>query len=143
MQTQRPRLSGPLHVVRHVILVVAGWCTFGGFWWLVLLQEPYPLSDIIWLLVGTLVVLPAITLYWVMHNRGIYARKGPRRQVQVIETAYAQDWAGRPVRAEFGSIRQARIITISSTADEKRFLAESGEPTRSPTVKPKPQLAAV
>ena len=69
-----------------------------------------------------LVVLPIITLYWVMHNRGIHARKGPRRQVQVVESAYAQDWAGRPVHARFDQLRQARLITIHSTADEKYFL---------------------
>jgi len=134
MHTQRPVLSGPLHVVRHVILVVAGWCTFGGFWWTVVLQKSHPLSNIVWLLGGALILLPAITLYWVMHNRGIYARKGPRRHVQVVETAYAQDWAGRRVRAQFDALRQARLITIHSTAAEKHFLT--------PTANPQPQLDA-
>ncbi|HEX5674834.1 MAG TPA: hypothetical protein VFX83_05630, partial [Azonexus sp.] len=104
------------------ILVVFGWLLFGGFWWAVLQQGPHSLSNIIWLLAIALVVLPIITLYWVMHNRGIHARKGPRRQVQVVESAYAQDWAGRPVHARFDQLRQARLITIHSTADEKYFL---------------------
>ena len=122
MRFQRPALSGPLHVAWHVILVVFGWLLFGGFWWAVLQQGPHSLSNIIWLLAIALVVLPIITLYWVMHNRGIHARKGPRRQVQVVESAYAQDWAGRPVHARFDQLRQARLITIHSTADEKYFL---------------------
>jgi hypothetical protein len=123
MRDQRPALSGPLHVVWHITLVGFGWCLFAGFWWFVLLQKSHSLTNIIWLLSGALVLLPVITLYWVMHNRGIYARKGPRQQVQVVETVYAQDWAGRPVRAHFGQLRQARLITIHSTEDEKHFLS--------------------
>lgn len=122
MRTQRPALSGPLHVVWHVILVAAGWCTFGGFWWLVLQQQSQSLSAIVWLLASALVLLPITTLYWIVHNQRIYTRKGPRRQVQVIETVYTQDWTGRPVSAEFDAIKQARLITILSTADEKFFL---------------------
>ena len=122
MRFQRPALSGPLHVAWHVILVVFGWFLFGAFWWAILQQGPHSLSNIIWLLATALVVLPIVTLYWVMHNRGIHARKGPRRQVQVVESAYAQDWTGRPVHARFDQLRQARLITIHSTADEKFFL---------------------
>lgn len=125
MRSQRPALSGPLHVVWHIVLVVFGWCLFGGFWWFVLLQKSNSLTNIIWLLAGAIVLLPIITLYWVMHNRGIYARKGPRRQVQVVEMAYTQDWAGRPVHAQFDQLKQARLITIHSTADEKHFLSPS------------------
>lgn len=122
MPAQRPALSGPLHVAWHAILVVFGWCIFGGFWWLILLQKSHPLTQIVWLLAGALVLLPVVTLYWVAHNRAIYARKGPRRQVQVFETLYTQDWAGRPVRARFELLRQAPLITIHSTNEEKRFL---------------------
>lgn len=123
MHSQRPALSGPLQAAWHIVLVVFGWVLFGGFWWLVLQQGSNSLSSIVWLISAALVLLPVITLYWVLHNRGIYDRKGPRRQVQVIEKTYAQDWAGRPVRADFGKLRQTRLITIDSTADEKRFLA--------------------
>lgn len=122
MRFQRPALSGPLHVAGHVILVAFGWLLFAYFWWVVSQQGPHSLTNIVWLLAIALVVLPIITLYWVMHNRGIHARKGPRRQVQVVESAYAQDWAGRPVHARFDQLRQARLITIHSTADEKHFL---------------------
>ena len=130
MHFQRPALSGPLQVAWHIILVVFGWALFGGFWWAVLQQGSNSLSRIVWLLATALVVLPVITLYWVMHNRGIYNRNGPRRQVQVVDAPYMRDWAGRPVRADFDALRQARLITIRSTADEKLFLArpESVEP---------------
>lgn len=126
MRFQRPALPGPLHAAWHLILIVAGWCLFGGFWLIVLRQPPHPLANIVWLLAGALVLLPLITLYWVLHNRGIYARKGPRRQVRDVEATYTKDWAGRPVRAEFDQLRQARLITIRSTADEKHFHAAPG-----------------
>jgi hypothetical protein len=128
MRSQRPALSGPLHVVWHITLVVIGWCLFGGFWWSTLLQKSHSLNNIIWLLSGALVLLPIITLYWVMHNREIYARKGPRLQVQVVETAYAEDWAGRAVHAQFDQLKQARLITIHSTVDEKHFLSPTDRP---------------
>ena len=123
MHAQRPALSGPLHVVGHIVLVVVGWCIFGGFWWLVLLQTSHALSSIIWLFSGALVLLPVMTLLWVLHNRGIYAHKGPRRQVQVVETDYAQDWMGRSVRAQFDQLKHASVITIISSDAEKQFLA--------------------
>lgn len=126
MHPQRPALSGPLHVIWHITLVVFGWCLFGGAWWLVLLQKSHAFSNIIWLLSAALVLLPMITLYWVMHNRRIYTRKGPRLRVEVVENAYTQDWAGRPVRAHFDQLKHADLISIHSTADEKRFLAASG-----------------
>lgn len=88
-----------------------------------MLQKSHSLSNIVWLLTSALVLLPIITLYWVLHNRGIYARKGPRQQVQIVEIPYEQDWAGRPVHAQFDQLKQAHLITIESTAEEKRFLA--------------------
>ena len=123
--TQRPVLSGPLHVVWHVLLVVFGWGLFGGFWWVVLQQGPHSLSNIVWLIGGALVALPVVTLYWVMHNRGIYARKGPRQQVRIVETGYLQDWAARRVHADFTLLQRAAWISIDSTADEKHFLMPS------------------
>ncbi len=121
MPFQRPALSGPLHVVWHIILVVLGWSLFGGLWWIVLQQTSNSLSSIIWLISSALILLPIITLFWVLHNRGIYARKGPRRHVQVVETRYEQDWMGRAIQANFDQLKQARSITILSNSEEKFF----------------------
>jgi hypothetical protein len=121
MPVPRPALNGPLHLATHVLLVLIGWLTFAVFWWQVLSDGPHDLSNIIWLLAGTLVLLPVSTLYWVLHNRSIYARKGPRRRVQQAETAYVRDWAGRPVQAEFDRLRYASHIEIDSASGAKRF----------------------
>ncbi|MFN3749922.1 MAG: hypothetical protein ACK4SR_01020 [Thiobacillus sp.] len=123
MRTRRPTLSGPLQVAWHVLLVAFGWVVFGAFWWIVLPQDIEAFSSIARLIAVALFLLPAITLYWVMHNRGIYDRKGPRRHVQRVAAPYAHDWAGRSVRADFRTLRQAREITIIVTAEEKHFVA--------------------
>jgi hypothetical protein len=129
MQTvQRPALTGPLHVIAHALLVAAGWLLFAGFWWLVLRQGPHDLSNIGWLFGGTLVLLPLTTLYWVLHNRRIYARKGPRRQVRPTESGYTRDWTGRPVQARFTELRKALRIEIDSASGSKCFV--SLDPTR-------------
>ncbi len=126
----RPVLSGPLHVAAHVAIVLVGWLLFAGFWWLVLQQGPHSLAPIVWLIGGTLVLVPVATLYWVLHNRGIYARKGPRRQVHVVETAYSTDWAGRQVHADFASLQRAARIVIDSDAADKHFHIDIAHPQR-------------
>ena len=124
MAFQRPALTGPHHVVWHIILVVLGWCLFGGLWWIVLRQTSNSLSSIIWLFAAALILLPIITFFWVLHNRGIYAHKGPRRHIQVVETHYEQDWMGRLIQANFDQLKQARNIIIQSTSEEKYFHAQ-------------------
>lgn len=123
MRTRRPTLSGPLQVAGHVLLVAFGWIIFGAFWWVVLPRDLEAFSSIARLIAVALLLLPAITLYWVMHNRDIYDRKGPRRHVQRVAAPYTHDWAGRTVRGDFETLRQAREITIIITADEKHFVA--------------------
>lgn len=122
MRTRRPTLCGRLQVAWHVLLVTLGWMIFGAFWWIVLPQDIDAFSDIARLIAIALLLLPAITLYWVMHNRSIYQRKGPRLHVQRVAVPYTHDWAGRVVRADFQALRQAREITIMSTAEEKYFV---------------------
>ena len=128
MRSQRPALSGPLHVIWHITLVVFGWCLFGGSWWLVLLQKSHDLSNIIWLLSGALVLLPIITLYWVMHNRGIYAARdhgsGYRSlRMRIPRTGLAARYVPTSI-----DCKQAGLISVHSTADEKHFLTPSDKP---------------
>lgn len=129
---QRPTLAGPLHALQHIVLVVIGWCIFCGFWWVILFRQTYDIGNLVLLVVGTVIAAPLVTLYWVMHNRGIYERKGPRRKPQSISEHYDHDWAGRLVIADFDHLRQSRLIFIRSTADEKRYLDTiAADPLRS------------
>lgn len=125
MAGQRPALSGPLHVLGHILLVLIGWGIFSGFWWLTLVRQSYDTANLTLLVAGALIVAPLMTLYWVLHNRRIYARKGPRRQAQTIAECYDRDWSGRPVRARFDRLRQSRLVVIRSTAEEKHFMTAS------------------
>lgn len=118
----RPALTGPLHVLQHVVLVGIGWCIFCGFWWVILFRQTYDVGNLALLVAGTVIVAPLMTLYWVMHNRGIYERKGPRQKSHSVPEHYGHDWAGRPVIADFAHLQQSRLIFIQSTADEKRYL---------------------
>jgi hypothetical protein len=122
---QRPALSGRLHVFGHGILVVLGWAIFCGFWWVTLLRQPHFPDELGLLMAGALLLGPLVTLYWVLHNRGIYARKGPRRQVQTMTESYTHDWAGRPVRAQFQTLRQCSVIVVRSTQQDKLFQSAS------------------
>ncbi|MFZ5574359.1 MAG: hypothetical protein ACOY5S_04035 [Pseudomonadota bacterium] len=123
MRTRRPTLSRPLKTAWHVLLVASGWVVFGMFWWIVMPQDLNAFSSIARLIAVALFLLPAVTFYWVMHNRGIYDRKGPRRHVQRVTAPYPRDWAGRKVRADFEALRQVREITIIGTAEEKHYVA--------------------
>lgn len=123
MRTQRPALTGPLQSVWHAIIVTGGWILFAAFWWVVLPQSMQGFTGIVWILAGAILLLPLATLFWVMHNREIHFRKGPRRQVRLVAASYSHDWAGRPVRADFDTLRHAREIIILSSAAEKYFVA--------------------
>lgn len=55
------------------------------------------------------VVVMAVTLLWVRHNRGIYTRKGPRRAVPETETSWSLDRLGRQLHFGAGSERAAVV----------------------------------
>lgn len=122
MHSPRPALSGPAHVFLHVLVVVIGWGIFGWGWWTVgFEQSPHP-AVIASLILVTLIVAPLVTLYWVLHNRGIYLRKGPRLGVRSATEIYKQDWAGRLVHAKFDELRHSQLVIINSTPEDKYFL---------------------
>lgn len=128
MHSLRPALSGPVHVFLHVLVVVIGWGIFGWSWWTVgFEQSPHP-AVFASLILVTLIVAPLVTLYWVLHNRGIYSRKGPRLGVSSATEIYKQDWAGRLVHANFEELRQSQLVIINSTPEDKYFLAPADSP---------------
>ena len=88
MNTPRPVLPGSLHVIWHVLLVVFGWCLFGGFWWAVLQQGPHSLTNIVWLIGGSLVTLPVVTS--LHHTLAIDAASS--RPLRVTQMIGFEDW---------------------------------------------------
>lgn len=114
------RQRGIWNTLGQALVVALGWIGFVGLWWLVA-QRPWEVRGLVWLIGGSLVVLPLITLYWVWHNRSIYRRKGPRRAVAMVDESYARDWNGRAVQADWPMLRHARSITVQVGDEAKHY----------------------
>lgn len=118
---QRRPLKGWLRKLVHGLALIAGWLLFFGFWWHVLTTQSFSRQEITLLIVGSLIVLPAVTLYWVLHNRAIYKSKGPRRQVRVVEESYPHDWEGRQTVADWAVLKDARSILVRVESEQKVY----------------------
>lgn len=124
---QRPALPGWPARLLHVGLVALGWLIFSWSWWKVLFAQPVAAFNLSLLIVGAVVVVPAITLAWVVHNRGIYARKGARQANATLAPAYARDWTGSTVHADFEQLRTAPRIVIERSPAGKHFRGRAAE----------------
>lgn len=112
--------------VLRVAAVVIGWIGFVWMWVLVG-RQPWDSSRLVWLIVGALVVVPLLTLAWVLHNRAIFKRKGERRGVTPADFSYATDWHGRAVAADWRQLARARLVTVSVDASRKVYRADDAE----------------
>ena len=128
-RTRPAGLRSPLHAVGHVVLVVLGWAGFAWLWSLVL-GRPWESADLRRLIVGTLVVAPVLTVAWIVHNVGIYRRRGPRRSVPAVAWRYERDYNGREVAADFAALRDARTVVIDVDGGRKRYRDATGPTTR-------------
>lgn len=106
----------------QVLIVALGWIGFVWLWVLVG-RQPWDSSRLMWLIVGSVVVLPIVTLAWVIHNRAIFRRKGDRLGVPVADFSYRNDWHGRRVDADWATLRASRFITIDVEGDVKAYRA--------------------
>lgn len=118
----RKPLSGRLRGLAHTLVLVGGWVLFVGSWWRVLTTQTLSYPVLGWLIVGALVLIPMVTLFWVQHNIDIYQRKGPRLRVRTADERYGRDWEGRTVSAEWPGVRASRTIEIELEAGRKRYL---------------------
>lgn len=111
--------------VAHATLIVLGWVLFAWSWQRVTAARPEA-GELRVLMLGALVLVPVLTLGWVMHNLGIYRRKGPRRSVRQTDRPYRQDFNGRRIDADWAALGTARRVVIELDGDAKRYAA--GEP---------------
>lgn len=112
--------AGFWHGVGQALVVALGWLGF-GWMWLLVLERPWEVRGLVWLIGGSLVMLPLVTLCWVSHNRSIHRRKGPRRATAAVSEHYWRDWSGLKVQANWPTLRRARNITIHVGIDGKRY----------------------
>ena len=111
---------GPGQRLLHIVIVATGWLLF-GWAWLVVGRDLPDYGLLAWMILATLVISPAVTLYWVLHNLALFKRKGARRQVQQTTSDYAQDWAGRPVVADWNALRSAHLAVIAVVDGQKVY----------------------
>lgn len=139
-QRERAGARGALRRLAHLLLVVLGWVGFVWMWTLVA-SRPWDSRGLVWLIVGSLIVMPLLTAAWVLHNRSLHRRKGERRAVASADMDYAHDWHGRSVQADWSALRRSRIVLIEGDDQHKRYHGQRGDaaprgatPVTQPTV---------
>jgi hypothetical protein len=110
----------------HGALIVLGWVLFFWSWQRVTVNRP-EVGELRVLVLLALVVVPVLTLSWVMHNLSIHRRKGARRAVTPVTWSYERDFNGRQPLADWTALTQARRIDIVVDGDTKRF-TDAGAP---------------
>lgn len=122
--------AGPWYPLLHLPLIIAGWLLFAWLWWLVF-RRSWQSSGLQNLVAGAAIMLPTITLLWIAHNRNIYRRLGPRRNLRMVPMVYDADFFGRRIDADWPLLQQARMVTIVIDADGKHYRPQP-EPSRLP-----------
>lgn len=128
---RREGLASRWHVLLHALVLVAGWGLFAGSWWLVL-QRPRDTAGLSQLVIGAVIVMPAITLAWIAHNIGIHRRKGPRRGVAPVPLRYDVDFNGRRIEADWPALQNARTVVIERGDGVKRYVSGPDPQTHLP-----------
>lgn len=121
--------TGFWHGLGQALVVALGWLSF-GWMWLLVAQRPWEVRGLVWLIGGSLVVLPLVTLYWVWHNRSVYRRKGPRSAPVVVNEHYPRDWSGLEVHADWPQLRRARSVTVHVGDGGKRYQLDAAPERR-------------
>ena len=105
------------------LVVVLGWVGFVWLWVLVA-ARPWESQRLVWLIVGSFIVLPLLTGAWVLHNRSIFKRKGERLAVAVAEQSYTHDWHGRAVQADWQLLKRSRLVHVDADGRHKIYRSE-------------------
>lgn len=115
----------------HVLAIVAGWVLFFWGWHRVLIGHPdfETLRDLV---LGAAIVVPVVTISWILHNRGIHRRKGARRSVPAASLQYDVDFNGHQVVADFCALAEARRVSIVVEGGRKLYRLETDAPSATP-----------
>lgn len=116
----RPERLTAARRLLHALVVLAGWVLFVWGWERVLAGRP-DFAELLLLIGGALVLVPVLTLSWVLHNVGIYRRKGPRRSSARVALDYRHDFNGRHIDADWAMLAGARRVRIRNDGAHKRF----------------------
>lgn len=125
-------LDGWPRRILHAVVLAGGWALF-FYWWYVVAVQDWNRTTVALIIFVTLVVAPAVTVGWVMHNLALFRRKGPRLQGPPVQIAYQQDWNGRTIVADWRRLGEARHVAVAIDGDRKTYSAmepASAEPER-------------
>jgi hypothetical protein len=120
--SERTPLASRLQALAHGVAILAGWWLFFWFWWGVA-GQPWESVDLQRLVIAAAVGFPLVTGGWIVHNRGIYKRRGPRRAIPPGPMLYDADFNGRRVDSDWAALQAERRIEISLDGDVKRYRA--------------------
>lgn len=121
--TRKPLASLGYRIV-HALAICGGWFIYFWLWWRVIFVHEQGLSPLVALfLVSVIIVVPTITLIWILHNVRIFKRKGLRQGHTIAKDNYVSDWKGRRVMADWPGIKQASSIVISVNGSDKQYEA--------------------
>lgn len=109
-----------LRRLAHALAIVAGWALFFWGWQRVLASSP-DFAELRLLMIGAAIVVPVVTVSWILHNRGIHRRKGPRRSVAEAHLDYRVDFHGREVLADWAALARAQRVDIVIDGAFKRY----------------------
>ncbi len=115
----------------QIVLAVSGWAVFAWLWWRAIQDGPTgaQLRGALIVAVIDLVIVLA-TILWILWNKNIYRRKGPRSTVPVVDFDYSVDALGTPVDVRVpadGSIRSI-VIDIADDREQLRKIFTSADP---------------
>lgn len=113
-------LRGWRQRVAHIVVLVAGWGLF-AWGWRKVLASTWDTDALVLLIIGSLLLLPTLTIFWILHNKRIYRIKGPRSGVPSVDFTYAQDWNGRQVVGDWQQLAGADLIVIDVDDDRKIY----------------------
>lgn len=112
----------------HLAALAVGWGLF--FWgWHDVLGQHWNTTALVWLIAASLVLLPVVTVGWVLHNVKIHRRKGPRTGVRKVDETYRHDWNGREIAADFAALARASVVVVDVEGKRKVYRAGSVLPT--------------
>jgi hypothetical protein len=121
---QRESLRSGWQRLLHLAGLAAGWALFVYWWYLVAIND-WDETDVALIILVTLVVSPALTIGWVLHNRGIFRRKGPRMDQPRVAIDYVVDWNGRKVQADWAALADAAVVAVTVDGPHKIYQAEA------------------
>jgi hypothetical protein len=137
-----PLRNGPQRLL-HLLVVAAGWGLFAWGWHKVS-GQPWDTEALVILIAGSAILLPTLTVLWILHNLRIHRQKGPRTRSRPANDTYRHDWNGREVDAYWPAMSAAQIVVIDIVDGRKSYRAGGprttpapGERRRSPAAGPR------